>query len=181
MHMGIGIAGPHDVRTGSSMCRWKAGRFRIKGPHDHPVWTDCDQRRCLVVGIGVASLCCSSEHIGDTGNYVCWLRLVFSKVLHPLHRSRIGAHWGSVSLCFGMHVQEFVPGRSSINFLSGPISAILACLAISAGPADMASAIFVAVGRLLNREPVPALPSMLICAGAAPVDANARSNSSLLE
>ncbi len=37
MDMCVGVAGPHDVRTRSSVCSWKAGRFRIKGPHNHPV------------------------------------------------------------------------------------------------------------------------------------------------
>lgn len=42
---------PHDVRAGIAMRNRQAGRFRIEGPHDHPVRWNRDRRTRLVVRI----------------------------------------------------------------------------------------------------------------------------------
>src|ERR1700761_5879811 len=79
---------------------------------------------------------------------------------------------GLGSLRFGMQVQLFVPGRSSIHWPFEPFSTILAFAAMSGGPADIASAIFSAAECVFEAEAFPAI--MVPCADAAVVRPRAR-------
>ena len=116
--------------------------FRVEGPHDHPMWTYRNCRTGLVIGIGIAALCGTGEHVGNAGNCIGGLGFVRGKVSRPLQRCSIRTP--------GMQVKPLLPSRRTTVCPCASLSTIFADLAISGGPADMARSIFACTVSLVS-------------------------------
>ncbi len=85
---------PHDVSARWLVSRGQARGFRIKGPKNHPMRSDCNGWVSFVEWIGVASLGRSREHVFDAGNIGSRLCLVFREIVIPLHCDFVLTHRG---------------------------------------------------------------------------------------
>jgi len=85
-------ARPHDVSARWLVSRRQARGFRIKGPKNHPMWSDSDGCVSFVERVGVASLRRSREHVFDAGNIGSRLWLVFREIVIPLHCDFVLTH-----------------------------------------------------------------------------------------
>src|ERR1700677_4465265 len=85
---------PHDVSAGWLVSRRQARGFRIKGPKNHPMWSDSDGWVSFVEWVGVASLRCSREHVFDARDVGSGLCLVFRELAVPLDCDFVLTHWG---------------------------------------------------------------------------------------
>src|ERR1700684_4245916 len=87
-------ARPHDVSARWLVSRRQARSLRIKGPKNHPMWSDSNGWVSFVERVGVASLRRSREHVFDARNVGSRLFLVFRKIAIPLHCHFVLTHRG---------------------------------------------------------------------------------------
>lgn len=85
---------PHDVGTVIAVCRWQARGLWVKRPQNHPVRAHVNRRAGRIVGVGIAALRGTRQHVGDPWDCCGWLGLVRFGISKPLQRNRIDAHRG---------------------------------------------------------------------------------------
>ena len=134
---------PHDVSACWLVSRRQACGCRIKGPKNHPMWSDSDGWVSFVEWVGVASLRCSREHVFDARGLVVGFALCSAKSrFHCI--ATLSSHIGGDPTPLGSpgrHVKSLVPVRRIFICPCAFISATVASLVTLGGPAERARAI----------------------------------------